>query len=358
MTDRRPTLSVEPFGRMPDGREVALFHLTDGAGLRVSITNYGCAITSLWTPDRAGNPADIALGYDTLEGYLGGKSYFGAIVGRVGNRIAGGSFSLNGKNYILAKNDGPNHLHGGRRGFDRTLWDAAACEAGASPALTLSTVSSDGDEGYPGNLRVAVIYTLPSAGTLQIQYRAESDQPTPLNLTNHSYFNLAGHDAAPILGHEVTILADRFTPTNATLIPTGALQKVDGTALDFRTPRIVGERIDSDDEQLRLAGGYDQNYVLADAPRLAPVLAAQVSEPASGRRLEVLTTEPGMQFYSGNFLSGAEVGKGGAVYHHRTGFCLETQHFPDSPNQPSFPPAILRPGEVFESTTIYRFSAR
>lgn len=358
MPDQQTPHSVAPFGRLPDGREASLHTLSHGTGLRVSITNFGGAITSIWAPDRDGKLADVALGYDELSGYVGGKAHLGAAIGRVGNRIARGSFTLDGVTYSLAKNNGPNHLHGGPGGFDRVLWKVDASEDAAGPSLQLSLISHDGDEGYPGNLHVTLTYSLTSPDTLQIRYRAEADKPTPVNLTNHSYFNLAGHDAGEILDHEITIFASRFTPIDATLIPTGELREVAGTPLDFREPRRIGDRIDADDEQVRVAGGYDHNFVLATAPQPAPTLAARVFDPRTGRVLEALTTEPGMQFYSGNFLTGKEVGKGGAIYRRRNGLCLETQHFPDSPNQAAFPPIILRPGEVFDSTTIYRFGVR
>lgn len=335
---------------MPDGAEASLYTLSSLGGLRMSVTDFGGAITALWVPDRQGAPADVVLGYDTLEGYLAGKVFFGSIIGRFGNRIARGRFTLDGVGYSLPLNNGLNHLHGGPSGFDRALWQA---KPASESVLRLTRTSPDGEEGYPGNLHVQVDYTL-SADAVRIDYRAETDRPTPVNLTNHSYFNLAGHQSGPILDHELTVFAERFTPTDAGLIPTGDLRAVEGTSFDFREPRRIGEKIGAEDEQLRFAGGYDHNFVLTRQGDGLEI-AARVREPRSGRILEVLTTEPGVQFYSGNFLDGSERGKGGHAYAQRTGFCLETQHYPDSPNQPAFPSTILRPGERFASTTIYRF---
>ncbi len=349
-------ITAQPFGLMPDGRSVSLFTLATEGGIRVAITNYGGAIVSLLAPDRAGTPADVVLGYDHLAGYLKGRAHFGSLCGRFANRIARARFTLDGTEYQLPANDGVNHLHGGPRGFDKQLWDAEIVGGETAPALKLSRLSLNGEEGYPGELHVEVIYSLSGVNALQINYRATCDRPTPINLTNHSYFNLAGHSAGEIGGHELQLFASRFTPVDETLIPTGEIASVAGTPLDFRRPTPIGDRIGADDEQLRRAHGYDQNYVL-ELAHGKPILAATVHEPRSGRLLEVLTTEPGVQFYSGNFLNGTEVGKGGAVYQRRHGFCLETQHFPDSPNQPNFPSCILRPGAVFQSTTVYRLTA-
>jgi aldose 1-epimerase len=354
---RPQNITSQPFGQMPDGRPVSLFTLAAGGGLRVTITNYGGAIVSLLAPDRAGTPADVVLGYDKLESYLKGRSHFGALCGRFANRIARARFTLDGTEYTLPANDGVHHLHGGPQGYDKLLWDADIVGGESEPALKLSRLSVDGEQGYPGNLHVEVTYSIEGANALRIHYRAGCDRPTPVNLTNHSYFNLAGHDAGEIGDHELQLFTTRFTPVDETLIPTGVLANVEATPLDFRRPARIGDRIAADDEQMRRAQGYDHNFVLEPANG-RPVPAATVYEPRSGRVLEVLTTEPGVQFYSGNFLNGADVGKGGAVYQRRHGFCLETQHFPDSPNQPAFPSCILRPAEVFESTTIYRFSAR
>ena len=347
--------SVErkPFGTMPDGTPIHLYTLALPGGFRAAITDFGGAIVSLWTPDRNGALADVVLGYETLDAYLAGRSFFGGIIGRFGNRIARGRFRLDGVEHQLPLNDGANHLHGGSGGFDRVPWQA---QPGAGASLTLTRTSSDGEEGYPGNLRVAVTYALDGADTLRIEYRAETDRATPVNLTNHAYFNLAGHDGGSILDHELMIPADRMTPVDAGLIPTGELRPVAGTPFEFRAPRRVGDRIGEDEEQIQRGHGYDHNFVLARSGASLE-LAARVRDPRSGRVLEILTTEPAIQFYSGNFLTGADVGKGGTAYTHRTGFCLETQHFPDSPNQPTFPPTILRPGEVYRSTTTYRFTA-
>jgi aldose 1-epimerase len=350
-------IQQESFGRTAEGAEASLFTLRSDGGLRVAITDFGGAITSLWVPDRDGKLADVVLGYDTLVGYLAGKSFFGGIIGRFGNRIARGRFTLEGVEYSLPLNNGANHLHGGPNGFDRLLWKAEAVERADGPALKLTRTSPDGEEGYPGNLRVEVIYTLAGPDTLRIDYRAETDKATPVNLTNHSYFNLAGHDAGPILEHELTLASSRTTAVDGELIPTGEMRTVDGTPFDFRTPRRIGERIDADDEQLRFGPGYDHNFII-DRANGGLAFAARMREPRSGRTLEVLTTEPAIQFYSGNFLNGSETGKGGHPYNRRTGFCLETQHYPDAPNQPAFPNTILLPGERYESTTIYRFLAQ
>ncbi len=344
----------QPFGRLASGKEAELFTLCAENGLRVSLTNYGGAVTSIWAPDSQGALGDVVLGYDTLEGYLAGRSYFGALIGRFGNRLNRGKFTLDGTGYTLNANDGRHHLHGGPGGFDKIMWEVVAERSDSS--LTLAHLSRDGEEGYPGNLRVEVTYSLPVPDTFQIQYRAETDKPTPLNLTNHSYFNLAGHAAGDILDHEFTFLAVAFTPVDAALIPTGEIREVAGTPFDFRLPRLIRDGVDANDEQIRFAGGYDHNFVLPGKSGGAPQIAARVRDPHSGRMLEVLTSEPGFQFYSGNFLDGTEKGKGGTLYKRRSGLCLETQHFPDSPNQPTFPSTILRPGEVFESTTLYRFT--
>ncbi|MEO8350445.1 MAG: aldose epimerase family protein, partial [Chthoniobacteraceae bacterium] len=303
-------------------------------------------------PDRHGRIADVVLGYDSVEGYLAGKSFFGGTIGRYGNRIARGRFTIDGIEYALPLNNGANHLHGGPNGFNRLMWQA---EPGPGASLKLMRTSVDGEEGYPGNLRVAVTYTIEGADALRIDYRAETDRATPVNLTNHAYFNLAGHDAGSILDHQLTIPSGQITAVDSGLIPTGELHSVEGTPFDFREPRRIGERIDAHDEQIQVGPGYDHNFVL-DRAGAGLVLAAIAHEPRSSRVLEIRTTEPGLQFYSGNFLDGSEVGKGGKAYAHRTGFCLETQHFPDSPNHNSFPSTILRPGEVYQSTTTYRFT--
>lgn len=338
---------------MPDGAEVSLFGLESETGLRVCITDYGGAITSLAVPDRYGTLADIVLGYESLSEYLAGKSYFGAIIGRFANRIARGRAKIAGITYSLPLNDGANHLHGGAKGFDQALWVAHPTKG----ALRLTHTSLDGDQGYPGTLHAEVTYSLEDSSTLRIDYKAESDKTTIVNLTNHSYFNLAGHDSGSIVDHRLLLMADAFTPTVTGSIPTGELRDVTGTVFDFRQERPIRDSISSSDEQLGMAGGYDHNFVLrrGDSPGLE--VAAKVLEPRSGRTLQLLTTEPGLQFYSGNFLNGSDLGKGGIAYERRGGFCLETQHFPDSPNQPNFPSCVLSAGMTFQSTTLYRFGA-
>jgi aldose 1-epimerase len=308
-------------------------------------------------PDRDGKFADIVLGFDNFDDFLKNKPHFGAVVGRYGNRIAKGKFTLNGKEYSLAVNNGENHLHGGLKGFDKVFWDAQAMHTNDGPALKLTYLSVDGEEGYPGNLSCTVIYTLTNKNELKISYEAQTDKATPINLTHHSYFNLAGHDAGDILAHEIMIDADHITPVDAGLIPTGEIRPVKGTPMDFKKPTPIGARIDQQDQQLEFGGGYDHNWVLNNNSGDF-ALACSVYEPTTGRVMDLYTTEPGMQFYSGNFLDGSNIGKGGAVYNLRNGFCLETQHFPDSPNQPDFPSVILQPGQKYKHVTAYRFSAR
>ena len=345
-----------PFGKTPDGTAVELYTLTSPHGMEVRAMTYGGIIVSLRVPDRAGRSDNVVLGYDSLRGYLHGSPYFGAIVGRYGNRIARGRFTLAGTPYQLATNDGPNHLHGGVRGFDKVVWNAAPFERGESAGVVLTHTSPDGDEGYPGALTAEVTYTLTPDNTLIVDYRATTTQPTPVNLTQHSYFNLAGAGSA-ILGHLLAINADRFTPVDATLIPTGALLPVAGTPFDFRTATRIGARIGAADEQLRHAGGYDHNFVLnRTGPGLE--LAAQVLEPGTGRTLEVRTTEPGLQFYSGNSLDASITEAAGHRYLPRSGFCLETQHFPDSPNHLAFPSTILEPDAEYRSRTVFVFGTR
>ncbi len=348
-------VAIRSFGVLEDGRAVDLFVLSNENGMKAAITNYGGIVMSLTAPDRSGDYADVVLGFEDLEGYLAGHPYFGAIVGRYGNRIAKGAFVIGRRRYSLAANNRGNHLHGGRKGFDKALWRATP--RASSAQLELTHTSPDGDEGYPGRLEIAVTYTLTDADELRIDYHATTDEPTHVNLTNHSYFNLAGHGNGGILGHRVFLDADRFTPVNGRLIPTGELRRVGGTPMDFRRPTAVGARIEDDDEQLIFGCGYDHNWVLNKKERDL-VLAARVSEPVSGRVLEVLTTEPGVQFYTANFLDGTLIGKEGSAYGRRSAFCLETQHFPDSPNKVDFPTTLLRPAEVYETTTVYRFSAR
>ncbi len=351
-----PRIEKSPFGRLPDGTPVDLYTLRATGGLVAAIATYGGTIVSLQVPDAAGAPADVVLGFDGLEGYLArGNPYFGAIVGRYGNRIAAGRFTLDGREHVLARNDGPNHLHGGVRSFDKVVWAARTTSSPEGPALQLSYVSADGEEGYPGRLQVTVTYTL-EQGALRMDYAATTDRPTHCNLTNHAYFNLDGEGSGTILDHRLLIQAARFTPVGSGLIPTGEIRSVEGTPLDFRTPTRIGDRVDADDAQLRFAGGYDHNWVL-DRSGPSPWLAARVVAPRSRRVLEVLTTEPGLQFYSGNFLDGSLRGKGGKAYPRRAALCLETQHFPDTPNHPEFPSTVLRPGEKYATSTVYRFSA-
>ena len=348
----------KPFGKTPEGKAVELYWLTNRNGMEASIMTYGGIVVSLTAPDRDGRYADVVLGFDRLEDYLAGHPYFGALVGRYGNRIAKGKFTLDGKQYTLAVNNGENHLHGGIKGFDKAVWQARGAIKKTGVELALAYTSADGEEGYPGNLAVKVVYTLTDSNELKIEYSATTDKPTPVNLTNHSYFNLAGQGSGDVLGHELTIAADRFTPIDKGLIPTGELRPVAGTPFDFRQPTAIGARIEQADEQLKFGGGYDHNFVLNKQQEGALELAARVYEPKSGRLMEVFTTEPGIQFYCGNFLDGTNVGKGGKAYKFRNGLCLETQHFPDSPNKPEFPSVILRPGREYSTTTVYRFSAK
>jgi aldose 1-epimerase len=349
--------AAQPFGTTKDGVAIERYTLKNSHGMEVDVITWGAIVQRIVVPDRTGASSDVALGFDTLEGYLGQHPYFGAIVGRYGNRIANATFTLNGKKYQLAANNGPNSLHGGLKGFDKRVWKARPLAASAGQAVELTYVSQDGEEGYPGTLTTKVTYTLTEANELRIDYHLTTDADTVANVTNHSYFNLAGQGTGDVLKHEVRIQADRFTPVNATLIPTGELRPVQGTPFDFRAPTAIGARIDKTDEQITYGKGYDHNWVLdGHAGTLRQVV--RVTEPTSGRILEVSTTEPGVQFYTGNFLDGTIKGKGGAVYRHRFGFCLETQHFPDSPNLPSFPSVVIKPGQPFTSTTVYMFSAK
>ena len=345
-----------PFGVLPSGEPVRAFTLTNAHGLELRAIEYGGIIVSLRTPDRTGTLADIVLGFNGLSEYLAGSPYFGAIVGRYANRIANGQFTLDGKTYELAVNNGPNALHGGLKAFDKAVWrgELGSNERGVS--VKFRHTSPDGDEGYPGALRITVTYTLTDRNELIVDYEATTDKPTPINLTQHSYFNLAGEGTGDILAHVLTINADRFVPVDSTLIPTGELAPVAGTPFDFRTPTAIGARIDAPHPQLQRGRGYDHTYVLTRGPGdTGLVQAARVVEPQSGRTLEVATTEPGVQFYTGNFLDGTLMGKSGHAYRQRYGFCLETHHFPDSPNKPQFPSTILRPGETFRSRTVFTF---
>ncbi len=336
------------------GSPVELYTLTNAHGLEVRCTNYGGIIVSLRVPDKRGRSDDVVLGFDNLHGYLQKEPYFGAIIGRYANRIAKARFTLDGKQYSLAANDGPNSLHGGDRGFDKVVWKAEPFENPKGMGVIFTYLSKDGEEGYPGNLNVKVTYTLSDQNELILDYEATTDKATPVNLTQHTYFNLAGEGRGDILGHELTLNADRFTPVDKNLIPTGELRAVKNTPMNFTKPTVIGARINEDDEQMVLAHGYDHNFVINRAGP-DPVFTARVQEHQTGRVLEVYTTEPGVQFYSGNFLDGTIRGKHGHVYHQRFGFCLETQRFPDSPNHPDFPSTILKPGRVYRSRTIYKF---
>jgi aldose 1-epimerase len=345
-------VSRAPFGMMPDGSKVELFTLSNAGGMEVRAMTYGGIIVSLRVPDRNGRVDDVVLGQETAAAYAKNDPYLGALIGRYGNRIAKGRFTLDAKTYQLATNNGPNHLHGGIKGFDKVIWTAEPFQKSDSAGVIFSYVSADGEEGYPGTLKVRVTYTLTPQNQLIVDYHATTDRPTVVNLTQHSYFNLAGQGTRDILDHRMQINADRITAVDATLIPTGEFLPVEGTPFDFRQPAPIGARIDSDNEQLKYGPGYDHNWVLNGT---GLKLAARVSEPTTGRTLEVSTTEPGIQFYAGNFLDGTIPGKQGRVYKRRYGFCLETQHFPDSPNHPNFPSTTLRPGEEYVSQTVMRF---
>jgi aldose 1-epimerase len=350
----RSNVQKSDFGKV-DGQATSLYTLRNSHGTEVAITNYGAAVVSIKVPDKKDQFADVALGYDNVDGYVTDKSYFGATVGRYANRIAKGRFTLDGETHQITLNDGPNALHGGKVGFNKRIWEAK--EVRGQNAVQMSYLSKDGEEGFPGNLKVTVTFTLTEKNELRFDYSATADRDTVLNLANHAYFNLAGQGKGDILGTQLTLHASKFTPVDSNLIPTGELRSVKGTPFDFTTEHAIGERISQQDEQLKLGRGYDHNFVI-DRTKAGLVLAAEAYDPRSGRVLEVLTTQPGIQFYSGNFLDGTAHGKGGATYPIRTGFCLETQHFPDSPNHPNFPTTLLKPGEKFASTTVYRFSAR
>jgi aldose 1-epimerase len=349
-------VAQKTYGRLLDGTEVSLFKLTNSKGAETEITNYGGIVVSLKVPDRKGQMGDVLLGYDKLEDYVKETPYFGCLVGRYGNRIGKGKFTLNGQNYLLATNNNENHLHGGVKGFDKVVWTAKPLEGGkAGPALELKYVSKDGEEGYPGTLSVTAVYTLTEDNELRLDYTATTDKDTICNLTQHNYFNLAGE--GDILKHELMIKANHFTPVDAGLITTGEMRLVAGTPFDFRKPTAIGARVNAADEQLKFGGGYDHNWVINKKTGKLELMA-RVTEPTTGRILEVLSTEPGLQFYCGNFLDGHLIGKGGKAYAHRTGFCLEPQHYPDSPNRPEFPSVVLKPGQTYTNTIIYRFSAK
>ena len=349
------TYATAPFGSAPDGRPVEVYTLRNGLGMEMRAMTYGATILSIKVPDAKGTMGDVVLGFDSLAGYVKSSPYFGSVVGRYGNRIAKGHFALNGKTYTLAINNGPNALHGGMKGFDKNVWTAEPVRSDSGVGVAFTLVSADGDQGYPGTLTVRVTYTLMSArNEMVVDYEGSTDKATPINVTNHSYFNLAGAGTGDILGHELTLEADSMTPVDATLIPTGKIAAVAGTPFDFRTPTAIGARIDAKDEQITNGGGYDHNFVIN---RTGPGLVhfARVVEPTSGRTLDVSTTEPGVQFYTGNFLDGTINGKGGLVYPRRSGFCLETQHYPDSPNHANFPTTVLQPGAVYKSRTVFAF---
>lgn len=348
-TGNEVTIQEESFGTLEDGREVSLYTLTNANDMEVKITNYGGIVTAIQTPDREGNLDNVVLGFESLDKYLEGTPYFGAIIGRYGNRIAEGEFSINDTEYELATNDGNNHLHGGEEGFDKKLWDA---EMQDDNSLKLTYLSEDGEEGYPGNLNVEVVYSLTNDNELKIEYGATTDKATPVNLTNHSYFNLSGHPDSTILDHELKINANQYTPVNEELIPTGELAEVEDTPFDFRNPHEVGARIDN------VEGGYDHNFVLNRSEEDSLFHAATLYHAESGREMKVITTEPGMQFYSGNFLDGSLKGPDGTPFVQHAALCLETQHFPNSPNEPDFPSTILEPGEKYQTTTIYQFDTR
>jgi aldose 1-epimerase len=340
-----------------DGKAVDVFTLTNGHGVELQAMTYGAIILSLKIPDRTGRIVDVVLGFDSPDGYVHTPPppYFGALIGRYGNRIAKGKFTLEGKTYTLATNNGPNHLHGGNKGFDKVMWNAESRNSGEGVSVVFTRTSPDGEEGYPGTLPVRVTYTLTDKNELVVDYHATTDKATPVNLTQHSYFNLAGDGSGDILAQELTINADRYTPVDDTLIPTGEVAPVNGTPFDFRKPTAIGARIAQDNPQLKNGKGYDHNWVL-NRTGSGLELAARLKDPQSGRTMEIRTTEPGLQFYSGNFLDGTITGKAGHTYKFRSGMCLETQHFPDSPNHSNFPSTILRPGQNYDTKTVFAFS--
>jgi len=351
-------VTVEPWGKTSAGAHVELYTLTNASGGQARIATFGGVVVSLTVPDNAGKLADVVLGFDSLEGYTGKQPYLGALIGRYGNRIAKGRFTLDGRTYSLAVNNGENALHGGPTGFDRRVWAAVPFDAADGPGLALTYVSEDGEEGYPGTLTARVRYTWTDQNALRIEYTANTDAPTVINLTNHSYFNLKDAGKTDMLGTELQLFADHYSPVDSTLIPTGEAAPVEGTPFDFRQPTQIGARINQQHEQIKNGGGYDHNYIISRRTKDGLEIAARFHEATTGRVMEVWTTEPGAQFYTGNFLDGSLTGKSGTVYNRRTAFCLETQHYPDSPNQPAFPSTTLRPGETYHSTTEYRFSVR
>jgi len=353
------SVTSEPYG-VVDGKNVRLYTLTNANDLVMKVTNYGGIVTELWVPDRNGKLGDINLGYDTVDSYVAATPYFGALIGRYGNRIGAGTFTLNGVDYQLAKNDNAiNHLHGGDKGYDKVVWAASPIKTKEGVGLELKYKSVDGEEGYPGTLDMTVIYMLTNDNEFSVEYHATTDKATVCNLTQHNYYNLGGHTSGSILDHEMMINSDLFTPTDEGLIPTGEIVTVGGTPMDFRTPTAIGARVNTDYEPLNFGGGYDHNWILNKGDMQGKMtLAAKVYDPKSGRVMEVSTTEPAIQFYCGNFLDGKNIGKGDHAYEHRTGFCLETQHYPDSPNQSHFPSTVLEPGEKYYHKTVYKFSAK
>jgi len=357
MQHKECNVTTAYYGKTKDGVAVNIHTLVNKNGMAFDVIDYGATITAIRVPDQNGKCGDVALGFTNLADYEAKSPYFGCAVGRYGNRIAKGKFTLGGQTYTLATNNGPNALHGGLKGFDKVVWNGQASKTAAGPAVTFTHVSKDGDEGYPGTLTMKMVYTLTDANEIRLDYTATTDKDTVVNLTNHSYFNLAGQGQGDILGHLLLLNAEHFTPVDATLIPSGELRPVKGTPFDFTKPVAIGARIAQDDEQLKFGGGYDHNWVL-EREDGGLCLAARVTEPTSGRVMEVFTTEPGVQFYCGNFLDGTLTGKDGKVYKHRYGFCLETQHYPDSPNHPNFPPTTLKPGQTYQTTTVYKFSTQ
>ncbi|RRB11914.1 galactose mutarotase [Larkinella knui] len=364
MSDSTSTAAADSVSGLParsrfqkdvEGKKTDLFVLTNAKGMKVAITNYGGRIVSLLVPDKTGKMLDVTLGHSSIDDYLATESFFGTLVGRYGNRIAKGQFTLDGKTYKLPVNNGPNSLHGGKKGFNARVWDATPV---GNNVLKLQYVSQDGEEGYPGTLTANVTYTLTDDNAIKIDYQATTDKNTVVNLTNHSYFNLNGEGSGSVADHRVQIRADRYTPVDATLIPTGELAPVDGTPFDLRKPVAIGERQDADHIQIKNGGGFDHNFVLNGGQTTEPRVIATVTSPQTGITMDVLTTEPGVQFYGGNFLNGKVMGKSGKAYEKRSAFCLETQHFPDSPNQPNFPSTVLKPGETYKTTTEYRFSVQ
>ena len=356
--EAKPSVKKADWGKTAEGTAVEIYTLKNSAGAEAQIITYGSTVVSLKMPDKNGKFADVVLGYDSIADYEKNQAYIGALVGRYANRIAKGRFTLDGKEYVLAKNNGENHLHGGLKGFDKVVWTARGFVDKTGANVELNYLSRDGEEGYPGNLSVKVVYSLTENNELKIVYSAETDKNTIVNLTQHSYFNLAGAGVGDILNHQLTIYADKFTPTDNGSIPTGELRSVKGTPFDFLTPQKIGARINQADEQLKFGNGYDQNWILNKTAGKSPSLAATVYEPVSGRVMEVYTTEPGLQFYAGNYLDGAIKGKSGQNYPRRSGFCLETQNFPDSPNKSNFPSPVLKTGETYRPTTLYKFSAK